>query len=63
MIKVLQNDKDDDVRAKVAENAPNDLRDVIVRVSSHLSAQQIPDSNVLQGPVIVVTALPPAAES
>jgi phosphoenolpyruvate-protein phosphotransferase (PTS system enzyme I) len=33
----------------------NDLRDVIVRVSSHLSAQQVPDGNVLQGPVIVVT--------
>jgi phosphotransferase system enzyme I (PtsI) len=33
----------------------NDLRDVIVRVSSHLSAQQITtDGNVLQGPVIVV---------
>src|SRR5262245_14937760 len=33
----------------------NDLRDVIVRISSHLSAQQIPEDNVLQGPVIVVT--------
>ena len=33
----------------------NDLRDVIVRVSSHLSAQQVPDGNVLQGPVIIVT--------
>src|SRR5262245_21558205 len=32
----------------------NDLRDVIVRVSAHLSAQQMPDSNLLQGPVIVV---------
>src|SRR5204863_1227288 len=31
----------------------NDIRDVIVRVSSHLSAQ-IPDGNVLQGPVIIV---------
>ena len=33
----------------------NDVRDVIVRVSSHLSAQQMStDGNVLQGPVIVV---------
>jgi phosphotransferase system enzyme I (PtsI) len=32
----------------------NDLRDVIVRVSSHLSAQQVPDDNLLQGPVIIV---------
>src|SRR3954451_8177723 len=33
----------------------NDVRDVIVRVSSHLSAQQMTtDANVLQGPVIVV---------
>jgi len=33
----------------------NDVRDVIVRVSSHLSAQQMTtDNNVLQGPVIVV---------
>src|SRR5437868_7585086 len=32
----------------------NDLRDVIVRVSSHLSAQQSPDGNLLKGPVIVV---------
>src|SRR5262249_16277188 len=32
----------------------NDLRDVIVRVSSQLSAQQVPDANLLQGPVIVV---------
>jgi phosphoenolpyruvate-protein phosphotransferase (PTS system enzyme I) len=32
----------------------NDLRDVIVRVSSHLSAQQSPDTNLLKGPVIVV---------
>jgi phosphoenolpyruvate-protein phosphotransferase (PTS system enzyme I) len=33
----------------------NDVRDVIVRVSSHLSAQQMTtDGNVLQGPVIVV---------
>jgi phosphotransferase system enzyme I (PtsI) len=32
----------------------NDLRDVIVRVLSHLSTQQVPDGNVLQGPVIVV---------
>ena len=32
----------------------NDIRDVIVRVSSHLSAQQVPEGNLLQGPVIVV---------
>jgi phosphoenolpyruvate-protein phosphotransferase (PTS system enzyme I) len=32
----------------------NDLRDVIVRVSSHLSAGLTPDSNLLKGPVIVV---------
>jgi phosphotransferase system enzyme I (PtsI) len=32
----------------------NDLRDVIVRVSGHLSAQQLPDGSVLRGPVIVV---------
>ncbi len=32
----------------------NDIRDVIVRVLSHLSAQQLPDEKLLQGPVIVV---------
>jgi phosphotransferase system enzyme I (PtsI) len=32
----------------------NDIRDVIIRVSSHLSTQQAPDDNLLQGPVIVV---------
>lgn len=32
----------------------NDLRDVIVRVSAHLSAQQLPDGSLLRGPVIVV---------
>jgi len=32
----------------------NDLRDVVVRVSAHLSAQQLPDGSLLRGPVIVV---------
>jgi phosphotransferase system enzyme I (PtsI) len=32
----------------------NDLRDVIVRVSAHLTAQQLPDGSVLRGPIIVV---------
>jgi phosphoenolpyruvate-protein phosphotransferase (PTS system enzyme I) len=32
----------------------NDIRDVIIRVSSHLSAQQVPDGNLLQGPLILV---------
>jgi phosphotransferase system enzyme I (PtsI) len=32
----------------------NDLRDVIIRVSAHLSDVLKPESNVLQGPVIVV---------
>jgi phosphotransferase system enzyme I (PtsI) len=32
----------------------NDLRDVIVRVSAHLSAQSTPEGSLLQGPVIVV---------
>jgi phosphoenolpyruvate-protein phosphotransferase (PTS system enzyme I) len=32
----------------------NDVRDVIVRVSSHLSTQKQPDGDLLQGPVIVV---------
>jgi phosphotransferase system enzyme I (PtsI) len=32
----------------------NDLRDVIVRVSAHLSAQSIPETGPLHGPVIVV---------
>jgi len=32
----------------------NDIRDVIVRVLSHLSAQQMPDEKLLHGPVIVV---------
>jgi phosphotransferase system enzyme I (PtsI) len=32
----------------------NDVRDVIVRVSGHLSAQHMPDGGLLQGPVIVV---------
>jgi len=32
----------------------NDIRDVIIRVSSHLSAQQVPDENLLQGPLILV---------
>jgi phosphotransferase system enzyme I (PtsI) len=32
----------------------NDLRDVIVRVVGHLSAQKEPDGGVLEGPVIVV---------
>ena len=31
-----------------------DIRDVIVRVSNHLSTQQVPEGNVLEGPVIVV---------
>jgi phosphotransferase system enzyme I (PtsI) len=32
----------------------NDIRDVIIRVSSHLSAQLVPEENLLEGPVIVV---------
>jgi phosphotransferase system enzyme I (PtsI) len=32
----------------------NDVRDVIIRVATHLSAQQTPDGGLLQGPVIVV---------
>ena len=32
----------------------NDLRDVIVRVAAHLSAQATPDGNLLAGPIIVV---------
>jgi phosphotransferase system enzyme I (PtsI) len=32
----------------------NDVRDVIVRVAGHLSAQHVPNGGLLQGPVIVV---------
>jgi phosphoenolpyruvate-protein phosphotransferase (PTS system enzyme I) len=32
----------------------NDVRDVIVRVNGHLSAQHVPDGDLLKGPVIVV---------
>jgi phosphotransferase system enzyme I (PtsI) len=32
----------------------NDVRDVIVRVAAHLSAQATPDGNILSGPIIVV---------
>jgi phosphotransferase system enzyme I (PtsI) len=32
----------------------NDIRDVIIRVSSHLSTQLVPEENLLEGPVIVV---------
>jgi phosphotransferase system enzyme I (PtsI) len=31
-----------------------DIRDVIVRVSAHLSAQATPDGSLLQGPVVIV---------